>query len=103
MLVSPVEVRVSSGLPQGQGLWVQQTWVLHKPLWRRSPLTPPQSSQNLHSTGEIDSWRTQTEPCVHQEKGAETLQEADPGLPMSVQESLMETWVGGGLLQGWGH
>ena len=24
---------------QGQGLWVQQTWVWHKPFWRRSPLT----------------------------------------------------------------
>ena len=30
--VFPVEVRVSSGLPQGQGLWVQQKWVWHKPL-----------------------------------------------------------------------
>ena len=39
--VSPVEVWVSSGLPQGQGLWVQQTWVWHKPSWRRSPLIPP--------------------------------------------------------------
>ena len=39
--VSPVEVRVSSGLPQGQGLWVQQTWVWHRPSWRRLPLTPP--------------------------------------------------------------
>ena len=29
--VSPAEVQVSSGLPQGQGLWVQQTWVWHKP------------------------------------------------------------------------
>ena len=38
--VSPVEVRVSSGLLQGQGLWVQQTWVWHKPSWRRLPLTP---------------------------------------------------------------
>ena len=28
--VSPAEVRVISGLPQGQGLWVQQTWVWHK-------------------------------------------------------------------------
>ena len=37
--VSPVEVWVSSGLPQGQGLWVQQTWVWHKPSWRRSQLT----------------------------------------------------------------
>ena len=25
--VSPVEAWVSSGLLQGQGLWVQQTWV----------------------------------------------------------------------------
>ena len=39
--VSLVEVRVSSGLPQGQGLWVQQSWVWHKPSWRRSPLIPP--------------------------------------------------------------
>ena len=39
--VSPVEVQVSSGLLQGRVLWVQQTWVWHKPSWRRSPLTPP--------------------------------------------------------------
>ena len=38
-----------------------------------------------------------------QEKGAVTLQETDPDLPVSVQESLVEVWVGGGLLQGWGH
>ena len=48
---SPVEVWVSTGLPQGQGLWVQQTWVWHKPSWRRFPLTPPQSWQNLHRSG----------------------------------------------------
>ena len=29
-------------------------------------------------------------------------QETDPGLPVSVQESLVEAWVSGGLLQGWG-
>ena len=28
-----------------------------------------------------------------------TPQETDPDLPMSVQESLVEAWVGGGLLQ----
>ena len=39
--VFPMEVQVSSGLLQGQGLWVQQTWVWNKPSWRRSPLTPP--------------------------------------------------------------
>ena len=48
---SLVEVRVSSGLPQGQGLWMQQIWVWHKPSWRRLPLTPPQTLQNLHRTG----------------------------------------------------
>ena len=31
--VFPVEVQVSSGLPRW--LWVQQTWVCHKPSWRR--------------------------------------------------------------------
>ena len=38
-----------------------------------------------------------------QEKGAVTPQETDPDLHMSVQESPAEAWVGGGLLQGWGH
>ena len=69
-----VEVQVSSGLPQGQGLWVQQTWVWHKPSWRRSPLTPPQSPQNLHTTGETDFWRHKQNPvCTRtQKKGAVT-------------------------------
>ena len=31
-----------------------------------------------------------------------TPQETDPQLPVSVQESLAEVWVGSGLLQGWG-
>ena len=35
-----------------------------------------------------------------QEKGAGTPQETDPDLPVSVQESLAEVWVSGGLLQG---
>ena len=38
-----------------------------------------------------------------QEKGALTPQETDPDLPVSVQESLAEAWVGGVLLQGQGH
>ena len=38
-----------------------------------------------------------------QEEGAVTPQETDPDLPVSVQESLAEGWVSGGLLQGWGH
>ena len=35
-----------------------------------------------------------------QEKGAVPPQEADPDLPVSVQESLAEAWADGGLLQG---
>ena len=32
-----------------------------------------------------------------------TPQETDPDLPVSVQEFLVEAWVSGVLLQGWGH
>ena len=66
-------------------------------------INPPQSRQNLHRTGETDSCRAQIKLCVHQEKGAVTPQEADPDLPVSVQESLVEARVGSDLLQGWGH
>ena len=61
--------------------------------------------ENLKRTEEIDSWRAQTKPCVHQdqEKGAVTPQETDPDLPGSVQESLVEMWVSSGLLQARGH
>ena len=38
-----------------------------------------------------------------QEKGAMTPKETDPDLPVNVQESLVEAWVGSGLLQGQGH
>ena len=38
-----------------------------------------------------------------QEKGAVTPQETNPDLPVSVQEFLVEVWVKGSLLQGWGH
>ena len=37
-----------------------------------------------------------------QEKGAVTPKETDPDLTVSVQESLVEAWVGSGLLQGQG-
>ena len=49
-----------------------------------------------------DAWRAQTNH-VHtrtQEKEAATPQETELDLPMSVQASPVEAWVGGGLLQG---
>ena len=53
---------------------------------------------------ETDSWEgTNRTLCTStQEKGAVIPQETDPGLPVSVQESPAEAWIGG-LLQGWGH
>ena len=84
--LSPVVVRVKTGLPQGQGFWVQQTCLWHMPSWRRSPLTPPLSHHNLHRTGETDSWRAETEPCVHQDPAERSTdpQETDQDLPTSV-------------------
>ena len=89
----------------GQGLWVQQAWVWHKPSWRRSPLTPPQSHQNLQGLGK-QTFRGNKQSLVHtrtQERGAVIPQETDPDLPVSVQESAAEAWVSSGLLQGRGH
>ena len=101
--MSSEEVWVSSGLLQGQGLWVQQTWVCHKPSWRWLPLTPPQSHQNLLRMGETDSWKAQTKPCVHQDSGERS---SDPtrDLPRFACEcprvsvrSLGQQWPAAGL------
>ena len=56
-------------------------------------------------TGETDSRRAQTKPRITrtQEKGAMAPHEADPDLPVSVQESLVVAWVHGGLRQGTGR
>ena len=40
---------------------------------------------------------------TQQHRAAVTAREIDPDLPVSVQESPTEVWVGGGLLQGRGH
>ena len=90
--VSPEEVRVSSGLPQG--LWVQ-TWVWHKPSWRRSPLTPPQNHQNLHRPGETDSWRAETKLCKHQNPGERS---SNPHRELTCECPGVSS---GGMGQGW--
>ena len=63
------------------------------------------SSLTLHRTGkQTVGVHKQKLVCTRtQEKGAVTPQETDPDLPISVQESPVKAWVGGGLLQGWGH
>ena len=96
---------VSSGLPQGQGLWVQRTWVWHKPSWRRSPLTNHRAARIYTGLGkQVLGGHKQKLVCTRtQEKGAVTPQETDPDLPVSVQETPVEAWVSGGLLQGQAH
>ena len=58
----------------------------------------PELTQNW----EIDSWRG-TNRTRTQKKGAVTPQKTDPDLPRSVQDSPVEVWVGGGLLQDGRH
>ena len=102
--VSPVVVWVSSGLPWGQGLWMQQTSVWHKSSWRMSPLTHHRAARTYTGLG-TDSGRVQTGHCMRQDPGERSSDPTRdwPRLAMSVQESLAEAWVIGGLLQGWGH
>ena len=65
-------------------------------------INPTIELSELTQDWEIDTWRANL--CTRtQEKGAVTPQETDPDLPVSVQESSAEAWVGSGLLQGLGH
>ena len=66
-----------------------------------STMEPPELTQDwenriLEGTNNLACTTTQ-------EKGAVSPQETDPDLPVSVQESPAEVWVGGGWLHGWGH
>ena len=59
--LSAEEVRVSSGLLQGQRLWVQQTWVWHKPSWsvQESPV------EVWFGGGLLQGWGHWVEQCLH--------------------------------------
>ena len=100
-----MEVLVGGGMPQGQKLWVQQSWVWHKPSWRRLPLTHRRATRTYTGPGKKTlGGPKQNLVCTRtQEKGAVSPQETDSDLPVSVPESPEEAWVGGGPLQGWGH
>ena len=86
-------------------LWVQQIWVWHKPSWGRSLLAHHRAARTYTGLGKQTLGGHKQNPvCTRtQEKGAVTPEETDPDLPMSVQRSPTEAWVGSGLLQGWGH
>ena len=84
---------------------MQQTWVWHKPSWRRSPLTHNKAARTYTGLGKQTlREHKQNLVCTRtQEKRAVTPKETDPDMPVRVQESQAEAWVGSGLPQGWGH
>ena len=84
-------------LPQGQGLWVQQTWVWHRP-HHRAPRTYIGLGKQILGGHKQNLMHTRI-----QEKGAETPQETDPDLPESAQGPSAEAWVSCGLWQCRGH
>ena len=81
--VSPAEAWVSSGLLQEAGALGTVDLVWHKPSWRKALLIPPMSHQNLHRTGETDSWRAQTKAYVHRDPGESDPTRDWPDLPVS--------------------
>ena len=97
--LSPVEVQVSSGLPQGQGSGRSRPGCGISALGGGG-------HQPRHYTGlgnRLLDGTNRTLCTSTQEKGAVTPQETDPDLPARVQESPAEAWVSSGLLQDWGH
>ena len=62
--------------------------------------------QNFHRIGETETLERHKQNLVclrTQEKGAVTLQETEPDLPVYAWESLAEVWVTCDLLCGQGH
>ena len=68
-----------------------------------NPQTAEQLYQrNSHTVNKVLGPTTDF-PTWGSSKGTENPQKIHPDLPVSVQESPAEAWVGGGLLQGQGH
>ena len=107
LMVRPCAERFWLNWPVHQHVFNMPLVILkHFEGWKTNTTITLGNNENLHRTGERDSWRAQTEPLVctrTQEKGAVTPQETDPDLPVSVPVSPVEAWIGGGLMQGWGH
>ena len=94
---SAAACRRDSGLGAA-GLGMAQALLEEVPI--NSTTEPPELTQD----GETDAWGSQNLVSTRTwEKGALTPQETDPDLPVSVQESSVEAWVGEGLLQRCGH
>ena len=68
-------------------------------------INPTTEVPELTQDWEIDSWRAQTEPCMHQDPGERSSDPTRdlPRLARDIQESQVEVWVSSGLLHGWEH
>ena len=98
----PVEVRVSSGLMPLRGSGCSRLGCGLSPLGG-GPCNPTTEPQNLLGLRNRLLAGTNRTLCTRtQEKGAVTPQETDPDLPINVQESLVEAWVGGGCYRAGG-
>ena len=67
-------------------------------------INPTIELPELTQDWEIDSWRPQ-QNFVHQLPGERSSDPTGdcPGLALGVWGSPAEAWLGGGLMQGWGH
>ena len=98
------EVWISSGLPQGQRAWVQQSGYCISPFGGGCNYSHIRNPRTYTGLGKQTLGRhRQKLVCPRtQEKGTVTPQATDPDLPVSVQESPAEARVGCGLLQDMG-
>ena len=109
--VSPAEIRVSSGLPQGQGNRPGSHSVWLKSSWRRWPLTPPQScradnpqtAEQLYQINSRTVKKVQDPQQISQPgnltKGLRTPREFDFGGQWDLITELSQDW-GNRLLEG---
>ena len=102
--MSPEEVLVSSGLLRGRGSRCSRPGY-GTAFLEEVTINPTRAASAYTGLGKqtLGGHKPNLVCTRMQEKGAVTPQETDPDLPVCVQESLVQAWVGGGLLQGWGH
>ena len=103
--MSPAEVRISCGLHRGRGSGCSRPGYGISPLGEGPHESHHRAARTYTRLGK-QTLRGHQQNLVYtrtQEKETLTSQETDPDLPTSVQESSVEAWVGGGLLQDQGH
>ena len=100
-----MKVQVSSGLHKGRASGCSRPGYGISPLGGGHHQPHHRATRTYTGQGEQTlGGHKQNLVCTRtQEKGAVTPQENDPDLPVGAQESPVEAWVSGGVLQGRGH